>query len=245
MAYMYSKKFMVFSQLYGQAIILVLAVTNTYYPQYLSYTFLIFVVSMLIMMYTTFRTSLKHVVGSEAKEIREGRKILEVKQDDVMSVVRYDTKLNEELKPMMKSTLLSLLNMFVIFAWYYVYFNIIIHSFEGADLTVKFVGFLLGYEIPYVSVTVLNLLTRKSVKTMIQVVRDFTVYDRGIVGSGICVKFPLSSEYVVKVEPSRKFVEIAKVDKSFVIKYRLYSKNYDRIADIVGRYGKPKTESKQ
>ncbi|MEM4556472.1 MAG: DUF2208 family protein [Sulfolobales archaeon] len=245
MVYAYSRKFMIFSQLYGQAIILILAVTNTYYPQYLSYTFLIFVVSMFVMMFTAFRTSLKHVVGSEAREIREGRKLLEVKYDEVMNVVKYDSKLNDELKPMMKTTLLSLANMFIIFAWYYIYFNIVIHSFEGADLTVKFVGFLLGYEIPYIAVTVVNLLTRKSVKTMIQVVRDFTIYDKGIVGSGISVKFPLSDNYVVRVEPARRFVEIAKVDKNSVIKYRFYSKNCDRIADLVNRYGKPKAAAKE
>ncbi len=244
MAYMYSRRFMIFSQIYSQMIILILAVVNTYYPQYLSYTFLIFIGSMFVMMFTTFRTSLKHVIGSEAKEVREGRKLLEVKYDDVMSVARHDAKLNDELKPMMKTTLLSLANMFIIFAWYYIYFNILIHSFEGADLTMKFVGFLLGYEIPYIAVTVVSLFTRKSFKTMVQVVRDFIIYDRGVVGSGICIKFPLSSNYVVKVEPSRKFVEIAKVDKNSVIKYRFYSKNYDKIANIVDRYGKPKSESK-
>ncbi|MEM0453109.1 MAG: DUF2208 family protein [Sulfolobales archaeon] len=245
MSYMYSKKFMIFSQIYGQAIILILAIVNTYYPQYLSYTFLIFVVSMFLMMYVTFRTSLKHVVGSEAKEIKDGRKLLEIKYDDVMNVVRYDSKLNEELKPMMKTTLLSFVNMFIIFAWYYIYFNIIIHEFGGADLTMKFIGFLLGYEIPYVAVTIVNLFTRKSTKTMIQVIRDYVIYDRGIVGSGVSIRFPLSDNYIVKVEPSRKFVEIAKVDKSSIIKYRFYSKSYDRIADIVNKYGRPKGESKQ
>ncbi|MCS7108389.1 MAG: DUF2208 family protein [Sulfolobales archaeon] len=244
MSYVYSKKFMVFSQIYGQAIIFILAITNTYYPQYLNYTFLIFIISMFIMMYVTFRTSLKHVVGSESREIRGGRKLLEVKYDDVMSVVKYDAKLNEELKPMMKTTLLSLINTFIILAWYYIYFNVVIHSFEGADLTIKFFGFLLGYEIPYVAVTVVNLFTRKSVRYMIQVIRDFTIYDRGIVGSGVSIKFPLASNYEVKVEAGRKFVEIAKIDKNSIIRYRFYSKSYDRIADIVNKYGKPKSETK-
>lgn len=244
MSYMYSKKFMVFSQIYGQAIIFILAITNTYYPQYLNYTFLIFIISMFIMMYVTFRTSLKHVVGSESREIRGGRKLLEVKYDDVMSVVKYDAKLNEELKPMMKTTLLSLVNTFIILVWYYIYFNVVIHSFEGADLTIKFFGFLLGYEIPYVAVTVVNLFTRKSVRNMIQVIRDFTIYDRGIVGSGVSIKFPLASNYEVKVEAGRKFVEIAKIDKNSIIRYRFYSKSYDRIADIVNKYGRPKSETK-
>lgn len=245
MSQMYSKKFMMFSQIYGQVIIFILAITNTYYPEYLNYTFLIFILSMFIVMYITFRTSLKHIVGSEAKEIREGRKLLEIKSEDVMNIVRYDTKLNEELKPMMKTSILSFANMFIILAWYYIYFNVVIRAFEGADLTMKFVGFLLGYEIPYVAVTIVNLLTRKSVRTMIQVIRNFTIYDRGILGSGVSIKFPLSSDYVVRVEPSRKFVEVAKVDKNSVIKYRFYSKNFDRIADIVNRYGKPKSEERQ
>lgn len=244
MSYMYSKRFMVFSQVYGQLIIFILAIVNTYYPQYLTYTFVIFILSMFIMMYFTLRTSLKHVVGSEAKDIRSGRKILEVSPEDVMSVVQHDLRLNEELKPMVKSSLLSLANMVLLLLWYYLYFNVVIHYFEGGELIIKFIGFLLGYEIPYIAVTLLNIFMRRSSKVMIQVIRSYTIYDRGIVGAGIAVKFPIPKEFTVNVDPARKFVELVKNDKDVVIKYRLYSKNYDRIADLISRYGRPKSDVK-
>lgn len=238
MSYMYSSKFMIFNMLYGQAVILLLSIVNTYYPQYLTYTFIVFIIAMFITMMYTMRTSFKHVMGGEAKEVRGGRKLVEVKADEVMSIVKYDSKLNEELRPMMKTSLLSLVNMVVILAWYYVYFNMVIHYFEGGDLTYKFIGFLIGYEVPFIGLTLINFITRRSQKVMIQVVNSYTIYDKGIVGSGIVVKFPLSKEYSVSVDPLRKFVEITKADRNITIRYRFYSKNVDRISDIINRFGK-------
>jgi len=236
---------MILSQVYGQSIIIALSVINTYYPQYLSYTFIIFVISMLIVSYYTVRTSLRHVIGAEAKEIRGGRKLIDVKYDEVMNIVKYDGKLNEELKPMFKTAMLSFINMFVVFAWYFIYFRLAIPYFESvADPTYKFIGFLMGYEIPYVGVTLMNLLSRKSLRTSIQVVREYAIYDRGILGSGVAIKFPLTNEYVVKVDPGRKYVELVKVSKGAVTKYRFYSKNYERIAEVISRLGKPKSEVK-
>ncbi len=238
MSHMYSSKLMIFNMLYGQAVILLLSTVNTYYPQYLTYTFIVFIIAMIITMIYTMRTSFKHIMGGDAKEVRSGRKLVEVKADEVMNIAKYDSKLNEELRPMMKTSLLSLVNMVIMIAWYYIYFNTVIHYFEEGDLTYKFIGFLIGYEVPFVGLTLINLITRRSQKVMIQVINNYAVYDKGIVGSGVVVKFPLSKEYSVSVDPVRKFVEISRRDKNITIRYRFYSKNVDRIADIVSRFGK-------
>lgn len=240
MAIIYSRRYMIFNILYGQAIILTLAIVNTYYPEYLSYTFIVFVIAMLVTTAITIKSSLKHVAGGGAKEIKSGRRIIEVKSNEVMEIVKYDAKLNEELKPMLKTSVMSIVNLVIVLIWYSAYFNVVIHYFGAGDQLIKFIGFLLGYEVPFIGLTLVNMLMRRSQKVMIQVINSYTIYDKGIVGSGIAIKFPLSSEYSVAMDPKRKFVEISKVSEGITVKYRLYGKNYDKVVDAIMKFGKVK-----
>ncbi|MEM3470547.1 MAG: DUF2208 family protein, partial [Thermoproteota archaeon] len=76
MAYQDKKSFALY-QIYGQIMILTLAVLNTYYPEYLTYTFIVFVVISIIPTYLRMRTQMKGSHSGQLKEIKESKKIYE------------------------------------------------------------------------------------------------------------------------------------------------------------------------
>ena len=241
MAYQLSRRQWAFSIAYGQSMITLLVLLNVFFPQYLNLTFIIFIIGMVAFTAITMKTQLRHIVGKEAKEIKEGRKLFVGRPREVTELQRSDPRLVGELKPMLKSSLMSFLGLIVILVWYPLYFNVVggVARDPEVDVITRVLLFLAGYEIPYLMITGMNLLSRRGVKEYIQVVNKYEVYDRGIVGMGIAAKFPLEG-YAVNVNPTRKFVELIKSSGKAVVKYRFYTKSYDRLADIIRRYGEPR-----
>jgi len=227
---------------YGQSMIALLVILNVFYPQYLSYTFIVFIVAMVIFTAITMRTQLKHIVGKEAKEIKEGRRLFSMDSKDVMTIQSTDTQVINELKPMFKATMISFLSLIVLFAWYPLYFGYArsIVSAEGVNVLTKVLVFLAGYEIPYALFMIINRLTQRSLREIVQVVTKYEVYDKGIVGTGITIKFPLNNNYSIKVNSRRKFMDIIMSRGRVKVRYRFYTKNLTRLIDIVKRYGNPK-----
>ncbi len=246
MAYQMSKKQWAFSISYGQGMIALLTVLNVFYPQYLSYTFIIFIIGMVAFTVVMMKSQLKHITSKEAKEIKEGRRLYKSDPSEIRELQARDTKLVAELKPMMKSAALSLLSMVVVFAWYPMYFNYARGvAASTSDLVVRLAVFLIGYEIPYLMITLLNLWSRRMVKDVVQVITNYEVYNKGVLGMGLTIKFPLEENkggdtYKVVYNPSRKFVEFVMRRGKTTVRYRLYSRSCDRLADIIKRYGKPK-----
>jgi uncharacterized membrane protein len=241
MAYQMGRKQWLMSIAYGQTIIAILTIVNTFYPQYLGYTFIIFIFGMIIFTFFIFRTQFKHITSKEAKEIKKGRRLYEGRPEEVMPLQKADAQLIHEMKPMMKAAGISFLNLIIIMIWYPLYFSNIgaIARDPATDQWVRIILFLAGYEVPYGILTLINFYSRRMVRNVIQVVQKYEVYDRGIVGyGGLTVKFPIT-DYEVRVDPSRKFVELIKTTGKNRVRYRLYSKSYDRIMDIINRYGKP------
>jgi len=246
LAYQMSKKQWAFSITYGQGMIALLTILNVFYPQYLSYTFIIFIIGMVIFTIVMMKSQLKHITSKEAKEIKEGRRLYKSDPSEIRELQARDTKLVAELKPMMKSAGLSLLSMVVVFVWYPVYFNYARNvAATTSDMFIRIIIFLLGYEIPYLLITLLNLWSRRIVKDVVQVVTNYEVYNKGVLGMGLTIKFPLEENkggdtYKVVYNPSRRFVEFVIQRGKTTIRYRLYSRSCDRLADIIKRYGKPK-----
>ncbi len=242
MSFQMSRKQWTLSILYGQGMIAVLTILNVFYPQYLSYWFVIFIGAMFVYMYFMMRTQLKHITSKEAKEIKAGRLLYRGKAEDIRDLQVKDRLLVQELKPMMKYTFLSFLILIATFAWYPLYFNYARNiSQSTADLLIKVGVYLLGYEFPYALVMTTNLISRRGMKEMVQVLNSYEIYDKGLLGMGLTIKFPAESlPYRVVADKSRKFVQFEHRRGGSVVKYRLYTKSVDRVVDILKRYGKIK-----
>ncbi len=246
MAYQISKKQWAFSIAYGQGMITLLTVLNVFYPQYLRYTFIIFIIGMVIFTAIMMKSQLKHITSKAAKEIKQGRRLYKSNPSEIRQLQALDRKLVSELKPMMKSAGISFLSMIVVFIWYPIYFryaNAVASS--HVDLPIRIAVFLAGYEIPYIAITLLNLWSRRMVTNVVQVINSYEVYNTGVLGMGLAIRFPMSedeegSKYEVVYNPSRKFIEFILRRGRTTVRYRLYCKSCDRLADIVKRYGKPR-----
>ena len=238
MAYQMTRKQYVLSVLYGQVMITVLVILNVFYPQYLGYTFIIFAIGMAVSMAIMMKSQLKGVFGKESREIKSGRRLFVGEAKEVTELQRMDIKLISEMRPMFKSTMYSFLTLIVLLIWYPLYFGHVKAIITNSDISVRIAAFLAGYEIPYVVITVINQLTRSTVKEMINVVMNYEVYDRGIVGPGLAVKFPLDPNYYLIVSPKRRFVDLVMTRGKFRMRYRFYTKNLSRLVEIIKRYGK-------
>jgi len=220
--------------------ITLLVVLNVFYPQYLGYTFIVFVIGMIVFTVIMMKSQLKHIVGKEVKEIKEGRKLYVARPDEVLSLQKMDLQLISELKPMLRSTLMSFLTFIVFIIWYPTYFGYARSVAESiTDVITKVIIFLIGYEVPYAVITLINRLSQRALKEVIQVVSKYEVYDRGIVGTGITIRFPLDNNYSIKVNSRRRFLDIILSRGKVKVKYRFYSKNLSRLAEIIKRYGNP------
>ena len=242
MSYQLSRKQWIISLVYGQSMITLLTVLNVFYHEYLGYTFIIFILGMVVFMAIMMKSQLKHITSKEAKEIKSGRRLYRSNPQEVKELQAKDHKLVQELKPMMKSAAVSFLGMIIILIWYPTYFGYARSIAEATtDVLIKVIVFLAGYEIPYALITTINMIARRSVKEMVQVVTNYEIYDKGVLGMGLTIKFPIdeNSEYKVVVNPSRKFIEFVTKRGKTIIKYRLYTKSVERVADIIKRYGKP------
>ena len=239
MTYQMSKRQLLMSIVYGQAMIGVLTVLNVFFPEYLGYTFIIFIIGMGVFTALSARTMLKHVRSKEAMEIKSGKLLLKADPKVVNELQAADAeRLTKEMMPAAKAMLVPFLGLIVVFAWYPTYFNYatpIARSTE--DVLAKVLIFLAGYEIPYSITMGLNFLSRRMLKETVQVVQSYEVYDKGILGPGIVEFFPLDTKkYKVVYSPARKFVELRKLGKP-IVKFRFYTKRYERFVDILKRYG--------
>jgi len=242
MAYQFSSRQWIFSIAYGQSIIAILTIVNVFYPQYLNYTFIVFIIGMVVFTALMMKTQLKHITGKEAKEIKSGRRLFKSKSDEIKDLQLKDPKLVQELKPMLKTTMLSFLSLIVLLAWYPMYFGWargFVSTAENADVATKIAVFLAGYEIPYAIMMTINTFTRRRMKETVQVIMNYEVYDKGIIGTGLVINFPLDENYSIRISSARKFVEVIKSERGSAVRYRLYTRSYERLWDIIKRYGNP------
>jgi len=241
MSFQMSRKQWILSLTYGQIIIVVLTILNVFYPQYLSYWFMIFIAVMFVYMYFMMKSQLKHITSKEAKEIKTGRLLYKSKSDEIRQLQVRDKELVRELKPMMKYTFLSFIILIATFAWYPIYFGYAGKVSVGADITTRIIVYLIGYEAPYAIVMGTNLISRKGMQVVVQVLNNYEIYDKGLLGMGLTLKFPVeNAPYRIIANRTRKFVQFEERKGKVTVKYRLYTKSVDRVVDILKRYGKLK-----
>lgn len=237
MAYYQSRKQLVFSLIYSQVIALSLAVINVFYPQYYQYTFVVFFI--VAILFTSWSVRKSRVGGGVSPgEIKAGRLLFKASRNDVLELQSKDTQLVSELKPMLKVSLLNLVIFPVFLAWYWWYFDFI-RALAIEVVEYRFLAYLVGYEVPLGLVQIINLVGRRAVKSFVQVIAEYEVYDKGIVGAGITLKFPLrTDQYGIEYNTKRMYVDLIQTPSSgrTIIKLRLYTKNPERLHEILRRY---------
>jgi|GEM_PF-1806699 uncharacterized membrane protein len=222
MAYQDKKSFALY-QVYGQIMILVLAALNTYYPQYLTYTFIAFLVVSMIFTFSRMRSQLKGSSPEQLKEIRESKKIYEEESSEVSRLIALDAQLTQEMKPLAVSSLLSIFAIAAILIWYQVYFSFASSLTGDSSLnTFRFPIFLAGYEVPYALMAVISFRQNRALKKFAQIPRSYALFERGLVAQGIVIKTPMDN-YEVKLDSKRKFVELVSKDEKKPQRVRLYS----------------------
>lgn len=224
------------------ALLVLLAVTNVYYPQYTFLTLLAFMGFITIVVYAGLRSSRKppKLFDVVADEVRRGDMLLEVDNDEVVKLLEKDFILMEEVRKQSYRSLIESSSIILVFVWYFAFFYFILPIFVNADAFTRFAVYLVGYLIPYVGYVASDIIPRKAGRTLTYVLRGYQVYDTGIISSSqyIVIKFPLSKEYVVREHSRRKCVELTKKYKSYNVRFLLYAKNLPKLAEIISTYGR-------
>lgn len=237
MAYYQSRRQLVFSLVYSQVLIFSLAMINVFYPQYYQYTFIAFFIAAILFTSWSVRKS-RIGSGTPPSEIKTGRLLFKTSRNDVLELQGKDTELVSELKPILKVSLLNLAVFPVFMIWYWWYFDFI-RTLAIEVTEYRFLAYLIGYEVPYGLVQAINIAGRRAVKSFVQVISEYEVYDKGIIGTGITLKFPLKIEqYKVEYNAKRMYVDLVRTNdggRTF-IKLRLYTKNPERLHEILRRY---------
>jgi len=234
MAYQDKKSFALY-QIYGQIMILTLAALNTYYPEYLTYTFVAFVAISLILTFSRMRTQLKGLSSEQFKEIRESKKIYEEGSTEVSRLMASDAQLTQEMKPLAVSSLLSIFSILIILVWYQMYFSFASSLTSDSNLS-RFLIFLIGYEVPYAIMAVISFRQNKVSKSLAQIPRSYALFERGLVGQGVIIKSPMDN-YDIRLDSKRKFVEIISKDENKPQRIRLYSSNPDELLRLIKKHG--------
>ncbi|MDW8033533.1 MAG: DUF2208 family protein [Nitrososphaerota archaeon] len=235
MAYQ-SRRSLVLNQLYSQTTIIILAIINTYYPEYLNYTFIVFIILFFVMTILRTRPRFSGISSSQLKEIRESKKVHEGEVSEVMRVMSLDAQLTHEIKPLTRFFSITLILMVFTMIWYYLYFNFSSSLTQDPSLpgTQKFIIFLIGYEVPIVLMAVVSLNQNKLLRGFPQIPRYYTLFEKGLVGQNTFMKFPLE-EHDIRLDAKRGFVELIDKGKGG-IRIRLYSSKPKELFELIKNY---------
>ncbi|MBO3754755.1 MAG: DUF2208 family protein [Candidatus Brockarchaeota archaeon] len=236
MAYQDTKSLVLY-QVYGQMMILILAALNTYYPEYLTYTFVAFILISLILTFSRMRSQLKGPSFEQLKEIRGSKKIYEEGTVDVSRLMASDAQLTQEMKPLAVSSFLGLFAIIIILVWYQMYFNFAGSLTSDPSLSgpLRFLVFLAGYEVPYIMMAFISFRQNKASKSFAQIPRNYTLFERGLVGQGVVIRSPMDN-YEVKLDSKRKFVELISKDEKKPMRVRLYSSKPDELFRLINTH---------
>jgi len=213
--------------------VIILAAINTYYPEYLNYTFIIFIVPFFILMILRTRPSFSGIPPHQLKEIKESKKIHEEGASEVMRLMSLDTQLIEEMKPLTKTFFITILTMIFMIGWYYFYFNSVRTLVQDPLLTgtQKFLIFLAGYEVPIILMVAIVLKQNRLLRGFPQIPRYYTLFEKGLIGQNLFMKFPLQ-EHDIRLDSKRGFVELIDNAKGGM-RIRLYSSKPRELFELI------------
>ena len=228
------------SVLFAQIFVLVYALVAAFFPQYFFLIFILFIATIFGM---SIYGSLKHKVSGKAGEILSGRKLYSEK--NAMNILLKDPEGVKDLSRQVKYSFLPLLLLPVYMGLFYLYGSYILPYFtEGKiivvnDIITRYVGYLLMYEMLIgIGTSVNRLIYSKGVGGMIMVPANYEVTDKGIVGRGVIIPFPLD-KYNVSIEFKRRFIQLEPLEKRGTTKMiiRLYASDIEKLAKIIKRHG--------
>jgi len=217
--------------------IVILAIINTYYPEYLGYTFIVFIVLSFVLTIVRTRPRFIGISSNQLKEIKESRKVYEEKASEVMSVMSIDKQLTQEMRPLTRLFLINIFIIVFIMAWYYLYFNFTRDLTQSPSLPniQKFAVFLIGYEAPLVFMAILSFRQNRLLRSFPQIPRYYTLFEKGLVGENVVIRFPLQ-EQDVKLDSKRGFVELLNKKGETVTRVRLYSSKPKELFESIKNY---------
>lgn len=235
MAYQ-SKRSLILNQLYSQAMVIMLAAINTYYPEYLNYTFIVFIILFYIIMLLRTRPRFYGISSTQLKEIRESKKVHEGEASEVMKVISLDAQLIQEMKKTLSRSSIIIPIIIFTMVWYYLYSNFANSLTQDPSFTgiQKFVIFLVGYEVPIVLMAVVNLKQNKLLGIFPQIPKYYTLFEKGLIGQNVFMKFPLR-EYDIRLDSKRGFVELVDNAKGGM-RIRLYSSKPKELFELIKNY---------
>jgi len=180
----------------------------------------------------------------EYNEIVGSRKLIEVKRTEVYELMMKDTKLSQELRPQFRASMYSFLIMFIILGYFWIYSSTVLpYTSASKDVMIRFLGYLIMYEIPIgINTLFQRFVFLKAMSQVVQIPYSYTVYEKGITGSGVLLKFPLENIEELKTDLFRKFVEVRIRQKSrrAPSRIRFYTKNVERLSELIRKFGKVK-----
>jgi len=230
--------------LQSQIFALVFSSVMTFASQY-RHLFWVFIFAYIIIM-SLMTTGLGKRIFSkkEYNEIAGSRKLIEVKRTEVYELMMKDTKLSQELRPQFRASMYSFLIMFVILGYFWIYSSTVLpYTSASEDVMIRFLGYLIMYEIPIgINTLFQRFVFLKAMSQVVQIPYSYTVYEKGITGSGVLLKFPLENVEELKTDLFRKFVEVRIRQKSrrTPSRIRFYTKNVERLSELIRKYGKVK-----
>lgn len=223
-------------------LLVLLALSNVYYPQYTFFTLMTFIGFITVVVYFSVRASRKppKLFDVVAEEVKQGDVLLEVDNEEVTKLLEKDFILMDDIRKQSFKALIESFSIILVFVWYFAFFYFILPIFARAEPFVKLAVYLVGYLVPYVAYVSMDIIPRKVGRTITYVLRGYQIYEKGIVSSSqyIVIKFPLSKEYVVKEFSRRKCVELSKKFKGYNVRFLLYAKNLPKLTEIISNYGK-------
>jgi len=224
----------------GHIMAIALASILTFAPElYGIVTTIYFVGFIAIFIFMSARSALKSATGKEAKEIKASPMIVSSDRNEVQELMFKDKKLTQELKAQFSVMLLSFIIPFIVIGMFFAYSTFVRPLFQEADTPIKFLGFLIMYEIPISFSQFMNYyVIRPRMRGFINIARDFKVYQKGIWTPTTVLKFPLKN-YRVRYSGVRRFIELIPLSKKGTAQMtmRFYTKNYDKFLEALKRYG--------
>jgi uncharacterized membrane protein len=187
-------------------------------------------------------------VKAKPEEVEDARELFQ--EESVRELQMKDEGLAKDIEAQSRAlmalnlALLVGLAYFVVFWRFldplYLYFK---ENVVADDRAAHFLAFLVYLEGYFVISTVATYIASRRIGPlpMINMPSSYKVTEKGIVYKGLISKtalpFPLPSGVEVRLDESRRFVELVKRDKRSVVVLRLYSKNPRRLYQIIKRYG--------
>ena len=221
------------SLLMSQVFAIVFSLVAAFAPQYF---WILVIAFMLIIPFTMGFGALKARATGKYKEIVNARRVF--KEDNAMDLAMRDPKLSSELGQQMKTMLYSFatLPLFIIVSMGYR--SYILPYFQSSeDIIIRFLGFLIMYEIFVMIGRLVQLLMMRKSGFTLMIPQKYIVTEKGIIGKGVTLSFPLKN-YKIEVNYRRKFVQLVPIKSSSRIKAitRLYTKDVERLKKILEKY---------